>query len=406
MATSSQLGMKNIGRSATAPSEVRSRLRIDWSRVKGQMEPGQNCAYNQTRECFLGLQVIKGDFTVPSLNEWMDTLTPNSGSGIWMVPFRGVLATQVHAPLDLIYLDKDCRVIDAVEFFPTFRVSPSSPPAASVLALPSHSIFTSQTQAGDRLMVCSAEEMEWLLDQAEPSETVPGTVTNAVQSPFLVRDLPKKATSPAPQSEDIQKASGLGVIREMPRRADAPAMLELPQLAVQPQPSAPAAAHFQTLAEPLAQPLTQPAISPAAAPAGMPTMPKRGWLFPGPADPRRKAPRLPVPGLTAHFFTGGAPQAHEIRDISATGLYVITTERWYPGTLIRMTLSKPQIGQAPSERSITVHAKAVRWGNDGVGLEFVVEAPSKRNKVQHSPFDPVDSAHLDSFLKRLTGPTA
>jgi hypothetical protein len=62
------------------------------------MEPGQNCVYNQTRECFLGLQVIAGDFSLASLNEWMKTLTPNSGEGIWMVPFRGVLATEVRVP--------------------------------------------------------------------------------------------------------------------------------------------------------------------------------------------------------------------------------------------------------------------------------------------------------------------
>lgn len=406
MAQPCQLGMKRTGQSANALSEDRSRLRIDWLKVKDQMQPGQNCAYNQTRECFLGLQVTKGDFTVPSLNEWMDTLTPNSGSGIWMVPFRGVLATQVHAPLDLIYLDQDCRVIDAVEFFPTFRVSASSPPAASVLALPSHSIFSSQTQPGDRLMVCSAVEMEWLLDQEEQPETTPAPIVSSVQSPFMVHEMPRKANSPAFQGEEIQNANGPAVIREMPRRADAPAVLKLPHLGAQvdAQMERPEPLTQQT------QPLSQPAIESPAEPAGKPRMPKRGWLerwlFPEPADPRRKAPRQPVAGLSAHFFTGGAPQAHEIRDISATGLYVVTTERWYPGTLIRMTLSKPNSGQHPSERSITVHAKSVRWGNDGVGLEFVLEASSKTGRYQPSPFDPVDSAHLDSFLKRLSGGNA
>ena len=367
-----------------------------------EMESRAHCAYNQTRECFLGLQVIAGDFSLPSLNEWVNTLTPNSGSGIWMVPFRGVLATQVRAPLDLLYLDEDCRVIDAVEFFPTFCVSPSSPPASSVLALPSHSIFSSQTQPGDRLMVCSAEEMEWLLEQAEQPGTTnvstPPSVSSSTQGPVLVRELPRKAGSPAVQGEEIQKASGPAVLREMPKRVDAPAVLEPPRFPVQLEPPEPPPTQ--------SQPLAQPASSSVAEPAGKPKMPKRGWLerwlFPDPADPRRKAARLPVAGLTAHFFTGGAPQAHDIRDISTTGLYVVTTERWYPGTLIRMTLSKPDIGQHPSERSITVHAKSVRWGNDGVGLEFVLEAARKPNKGQPAPFDPVDSARLDTFLRRLT----
>jgi hypothetical protein len=406
MAQLYQLEKDQTGLDASAHSVDRSSWRADWSEVKGRMEPGQNCVYNQTRECFLGLQVIAGDFSLASLNEWMKTLTPNSGEGIWMVPFRGVLATEVRVPVDLLYLDQDCRVLDTVEFFPTYRVSPSSPSAASVLALPSHSIFSSQTRPGDRLVLCSAEEMEWRLEQAQAIDSARSGVgreaATSAQRLTLVREMPKKVASPALPGEDIQRASSLAVIREMPRRAEGTAVLETPHFPVQTE--------APELRPPQVEPAAAPTASPVAGPSGMPTTPKRGWLerwlFPDPADPRRKAPRKPVAGLTAHFFTGGAPQAHEIRDISATGLYVVTTERWYPGTLIRMTLCKPDIGQAPSERSITVHAKSVRWGNDGVGLEFVLEAPWKASKYQASPFDPVDSAHLDSFLKRLTGGNA
>jgi hypothetical protein len=128
----------------------------------------------------------------------------------------------------------------------------------------------------------------------------------------------------------------------------------------------------------------------------------RGWLSrllsTEPPDPRQ-APRLPVSGLVAHFFTGGAPKAHEIRDVSATGLYLVTTERWYPGTVIRMTLTKPDTDQAPGARSITVQAKAMRWGNDGVGLQFVVAPRSGRGPA--SEFEPVDAEKLGAFLGRF-----
>ena len=76
-----------------------------------------------------------------------------------MTPFRGIPAAAMPAPLDLIYLDEDCRVIDTVESFPTFQVSASSPQPESVLALPAHSIYSSQTQSGDQLVLCVAEEM-------------------------------------------------------------------------------------------------------------------------------------------------------------------------------------------------------------------------------------------------------
>jgi len=78
-----------------------------------------------------------------------------------------------------------------------------------------------------------------------------------------------------------------------------------------------------------------------------------------------------LPGLVAHFFTGGAPTAHAVRDISTRGLFVITEQRWYPGTVVQITLTdrhNPNV-----ERSITVNATAVRCGDDGVRLEFVLE---------------------------------
>ena len=51
------------------------------------------------------------------------------------------------------------------ESFPTFQVSSSSPRPESVLALPAHSIYSSQTQSGDQLVLCVAEEMERQLER-------------------------------------------------------------------------------------------------------------------------------------------------------------------------------------------------------------------------------------------------
>jgi hypothetical protein len=185
-----------------APTDGQSRLPMEFAKMKGQTEPGQLCAYNQTRECFLGLRVVSGDFSAASLNDWMSTLTPNSRAGIWMVPFRGVLAAEVPVPLDLLYLDEGCRVLGVVEFFPTFRVSPSIPPAASVLVLPSHSIFSSQTQPGDKLILLSAEEMEWRLQQLAETGDVAGAVvatpSSPAKGPVLVREEPKKMAAAVP----------------------------------------------------------------------------------------------------------------------------------------------------------------------------------------------------------------
>jgi uncharacterized protein len=410
------------------PSESHFHLRMDFAQVKGHTEPGEVCAYNQTRECFLGLHVVSGDFTIASFHEWMATLKPNSAAGMWMVPFRGIAATEVRVPLDLLYLDEDCRVIEAVEFFPTFRVSPGSAPAASVLALPTHSIFSSRTQAGDQLMLHPADQMEWRLDEvaqaASEGIVTPPAQTKSALGPVLVREKPKASAAPPTPREQLivreQPVSNLDSVPAPP--LPAPTVPAQPQQAVlpqapqaaampepaQPDPAQPDPAQLEPtqLPEP-AQPIAPPPPEnrkPWMAPARQAGKARRGWLarwlYSDSADPR-KTSRRPVTGLVAHFFTGGAPQAHEIRDVSETGLYVVTAERWYPGTIIRMTLTKPDKAHSPSGRSITIQARSMRWGNDGVGLEFVIEAAQNSRRVQPTSFDPVDGKQLDAFLHPL-----
>ena len=109
------------------------------------MELRMYCAYNQTRECFLGLEVTAGDFSYKALGmEGALSLNPNEG--LWLTPFRGLPDSGVTAPLDLIYLDKECRVVDLVESFPVLHKNPSRPIAESLLMLPAHSIASSETQ--------------------------------------------------------------------------------------------------------------------------------------------------------------------------------------------------------------------------------------------------------------------
>ncbi|HEY6489425.1 MAG: hypothetical protein WCC26_21870 [Terracidiphilus sp.] len=86
----------------------------------------------------------------------------------------------------------------------------------------------------------------------------------------------------------------------------------------------------------------------------------------------RAAPRLADPGLVAHFFTGGSPRPHPVKNISVSGFYMYTDERWLPGTIIRVTLQiLGSSGDDPRD-IITVHSRVVRWGVDGGGFEFVL----------------------------------
>lgn len=313
-------------------------------------EAKNRCAYNKTRGYILGVEIACGDFTSATLVERMPLLSPKSGAGLWMIPFRGIPATDVQVPLDLIYLDANRRVIETVEFFPTFRVSPSSPAAASVLALPIHTIFASHTQPGDQVAFGHIEDVERELALLFGS----GAAANAAEEVLGTGQEPSRARAPAPQKEELR-----------PREEAAP---------------------------------SKPAEEAASPPQKIEIPKKKSWLkrllAPDPPEPRKNT-RISLPGLSAYFFTGGTPVPHAIRDISYTGLYVVTEERWYPGTLIQMTLKKTGTGGPKNEVSVALNAKALRWGNDGVGLEFVVRDP-------RNPYNGAEGAsreELDRFLE-------
>ena len=125
-----------------------------------QKERRRFCVYNKTRECFLSLGVTVADTTLSRLRGLIGRFHLKSDEGIWVVPSSGVHTLGVMVPLDLIYLDRSHRVIHQVEHFPTFRIAPIRADADSVLELPTHTIYSSQTQVGDQLLICPAREME------------------------------------------------------------------------------------------------------------------------------------------------------------------------------------------------------------------------------------------------------
>jgi uncharacterized membrane protein (UPF0127 family) len=85
--------------------------------------------------------------------------------GLWVVPSQGVHTLGVLFPLDLIYLNESHQVIHVIEHFPRFRIAPIRIQAASVLELPTHTIYSSQTQPGDQLIICLPEEIEGRLNR-------------------------------------------------------------------------------------------------------------------------------------------------------------------------------------------------------------------------------------------------
>jgi hypothetical protein len=114
---------------------------------------------------------------------------------------------------------------------------------------------------------------------------------------------------------------------------------------------------------------------------------------------RRRANRKSSPQLSAFFWTGAAPVEHGIRDISSTGLFLVTEERWYPGTVVMMTLQKKGEPLDSPDRSIAVQSRAVRWGEDGVGLQFVLPEGNDRRRGENLLEEGADRRTLEKFLE-------
>jgi hypothetical protein len=119
---------------------------------------------------------------------------------------------------------------------------------------------------------------------------------------------------------------------------------------------------------------------------------------------QRRPQRYVAPRLVAYFFDGGTPAAHCIRDVSSTGLYLLTTQRWYPGTLVTITLQRTEKDEAGVRQSITVQTRVMRSTEDGVALRFVVPKTEEGRRVQRYIADGIDvqdAKGLHGFLSSL-----
>ena len=134
------------------------------------------------------------------------------------------------------------------------------------------------------------------------------------------------------------------------------------------------------------------------------------------AAERRRAERRTSPSLAAYHWKGSIPRQNTVRDISATGAFLVTQERWEPGEIIAISLQRS--GPLERENSFPVHAKAVRWDDNGVAVSFVLPAgadlrlwqsPLKSASEQNEPEDILREfrvAQAVSFLSRVSPETS
>lgn len=85
---------------------------------------------------------------------------------------------------------------------------------------------------------------------------------------------------------------------------------------------------------------------------------------------RRKDQRVDANGLTVSYLAGKEQKTVRIGNISPTGLYLVTGERWAPGAPVLLTLGEKSVFDSCSRSQVKLWAKCARVDDNGVGLSF------------------------------------
>lgn len=94
------------------------------------------------------------------------------------------------------------------------------------------------------------------------------------------------------------------------------------------------------------------------------------WVYQSSLANRRLAPRRIVSGLTACFRTESGLRPCAIRDVSATGLFLLAPEVGQPGSAVALTLQRAGASFADLDQCVPMEARVVRCEDDGVALAF------------------------------------
>jgi uncharacterized membrane protein (UPF0127 family) len=116
---------------------------------------GHGYAFNRTRQAFLATRLRVADTHLSRLRGLLGTARKSFefGAGLLIVPCHGVHTLAMSYPIDVIYLDHRHHVLHVEENVKPWRIAPMRMDAASVLELPSHTAWDTQTAVGDQIEI-------------------------------------------------------------------------------------------------------------------------------------------------------------------------------------------------------------------------------------------------------------
>lgn len=113
--------------------------------------------FNKTKQTFLAYRARVADSVISRLVGLLGRRSLDGDGGLWIVPSSGIHTLGMLFTIDVVFLDRDLKVVDVSELVRPFSVTKLSWQAQSVLELPAHTIFRSQTEVGDQLVISSDE---------------------------------------------------------------------------------------------------------------------------------------------------------------------------------------------------------------------------------------------------------
>src|ERR1035441_9844958 len=108
---------------------------------------------NRTRQTVLGERVSVAATTVRRMVGLLgkDRLEP--GTGLLIMPSQAIHTVAMHFAIDVVFLDRDCRVVFLRRAMPPFRMTGLHWKAHCVLELPVGVIAATSTTVGDQLAI-------------------------------------------------------------------------------------------------------------------------------------------------------------------------------------------------------------------------------------------------------------
>ena len=122
-------------------------------------DDGAVFVFNKTKQTFLAYRVKVADTILTRLIGLLGKRSLDADSGLWIFPSRGIHTLGMMFDIDVVFLDKDYKVVGVHEVIHPFSMTGLYLNAESALELPPHTIFKTRTSVGDEMMITRIEAL-------------------------------------------------------------------------------------------------------------------------------------------------------------------------------------------------------------------------------------------------------